>query len=170
MVAKEWFGNLCPQSIDNFDMLGCQFLNQFLAVQRRKKKPTYLLSQVQAKTKSLKDYMQRFNQEKLTIESPNEQVILSALMNGIKIEGPLMVELARRPTLGTLQQFMRKAEELINQEETISALTKAKAGNPWDWSGDAKEEVPSLRKKTKGRRSPKASEKKFEPFRGQTQS
>jgi Zn-finger domain-containing protein len=97
-------------------------------------------------------------------------MILSALMNGIKIEGPLMAKLARRLTLVTLQQFMRKVEELINREETISALTKAKAGNPWDCSGDAKEEVPSLRKKTKGRRRPKVSEKKFEPFRGQTQS
>jgi hypothetical protein len=52
--------------------------------------------------KSLKDYMQRFNWEKLMVESPNEQMILSALMNGIKMEGPLMAELAQRPMLGTL--------------------------------------------------------------------
>jgi hypothetical protein len=31
-VAKEWFGNLSPKSIDNFDTLRRQFLNQFLAV------------------------------------------------------------------------------------------------------------------------------------------
>jgi hypothetical protein len=101
-VAKEWFGNLKPQSIDNFNILGRQFLNQFLAVRRRKKNHTYLLSLVQWKAKSLKDYMQRFNQEKLTVGSLDEQTILSALMNGIKAEGPLMAELARRPTLGTL--------------------------------------------------------------------
>jgi hypothetical protein len=71
-VAKEWFGNLKPQSIDSFDMLGCQFLNQFLAIRRRKKNPAYLLSLVQRKAKSLKDYLQRFNQEKLTVESPDE--------------------------------------------------------------------------------------------------
>ena len=55
-----------------------------------------------------------FNQEKLTVESPDEQTILSALMNGIKIERPLMAKLARRLTLGTLKQFMRKAKEFIN--------------------------------------------------------
>jgi hypothetical protein len=71
-VAKEWFSNLKPQSIDSFDMLGCQFLNQFLAVQRRKKNPAYLISLVQGKAKSLKDYLQRFNQEQLTVESLHE--------------------------------------------------------------------------------------------------
>jgi hypothetical protein len=153
-VAKEWFGNLKPQSIDSFDTLGCQFLNQFIAVQRRKKSPAYLLSLVQGKAESLKDYMQRFNQEKLMVKSPDEQMILLALMNGIKAEGPLMAELARRPTLGALQQFMRKAEEFVNQEETISTLTKSKMGNSNNRSDD-KEEF-STRKK---RKAPKASEK-----------
>jgi hypothetical protein len=47
-----------------------------------------------------------------------------------------MAELARRPTLGTLQQFMRKAEEFVNQEETISTLTKSKMGNSHDRSDE----------------------------------
>jgi hypothetical protein len=38
--------------------------------------------------------MQRFNREKLIVENPNEQIVLSALMNGIRAEGPLMAELA----------------------------------------------------------------------------
>jgi hypothetical protein len=159
-VATEWFGNLKPQSINSFDMLGRKFLNQFLAVRRRKKNPTYLLSLVQGKAESLKDYLQRFNQEKLIVENPDEQTILSALMNGIKVEGLLMAELARRPTLGTLQQFMRKAEEFINQEETISALTKSKMGNSHD-RFDEKEEEFSTKKK---RKAPKESKKKIEPF------
>ena len=100
-VVKEWFGNLQPQSIDNFDMLERQFLNQFLAVRRRKENPAYLLSLVQGKEESLKDYMQRFNQKKLTIKSLDKLTILSVLMNGIKMEGPLMAELAQRSTMGT---------------------------------------------------------------------
>jgi hypothetical protein len=101
-------------------------MNQFLAVRRRKKNPAYLLSLVQEKEEPLKDYLHRFNQEKLTVENPDDKMILSALMNGIMADGPLMAELARRPTLGTLHQFMRKAEEFVNQEETINALTKRK--------------------------------------------
>ncbi|XP_059436771.1 uncharacterized protein LOC132169835 [Corylus avellana] len=49
-----------------------------------------------------------------------------ALMHGIKADGPLMVELSRKSTSGTLRQFSNKVEEFINQEETISALMKSK--------------------------------------------
>jgi hypothetical protein len=95
-----------------------------------------------------------------------DKTILSALMNGIKTEGPLMAELARRPTLGTLQQFMKKAEKFINQEETISALTKAKTRNPHDRSDGAKEEKSSLKKKRKDARSPKHPRKRPSHFKG----
>jgi hypothetical protein len=53
-VAKDWFNNLKPQSIDSFDTLGRQFMNQFLAVRRRKKNPAYLLSLIQENEEPLK--------------------------------------------------------------------------------------------------------------------
>ncbi|XP_059436624.1 uncharacterized protein LOC132169640 [Corylus avellana] len=126
-VAKEWFGSLKPKSVYGFDYLGQQFLGQFLATRRRKKKPAYLLSLMQGKDESLKEYLSRFNREKLTVESTDKQTILSALMHGIQTVGPLMAELSKRPKTGTLRQFNSKAEEFINQEETISALLKSKA-------------------------------------------
>jgi hypothetical protein len=163
-VAKDWFGNLKPQSI-YFDVLGCQFLNQFWAVRRRKKNPAYLLSLVHGKEESLKDYLHRFNKEKLTVENLDDQTILSALMNEIKTEGPLMAELAQKPTLGTLQQFMRKAEEFVNQEDTSNALTKKKIKR--EEKEEDKEEEPSTKKK---RKIPKAPEKRVEAFQGRNQS
>jgi hypothetical protein len=164
-VAKDWFSNLKTQSIDNFDTLGRQFMNQFLAVRRRKKNPAYLLSLVQEKEEPLKDYLHRFNQEKLTVENPDDQTILLALMNGIEADGPLMAELARRPTLGTLHQFMRKAKEFVNQEETINALTKRKKIK-WEDEEDKEEGSPSRRK----RKIPKTSKRRAEPFQGRNQS
>lgn len=96
--------------------------------------------------------------------------ILSALMNEIRTEGPLMAELSRRSALGTLQQFTRKAEEFINQEETIGVLTKAKAKDPQSQSTDVKKEVESFsRKKRNNVRSTKAYEKKYKPFQRQSQ-
>ncbi|XP_059447484.1 uncharacterized protein LOC132178889 [Corylus avellana] len=126
-VAKEWLGSLNPKSVDNFGHLGQPFLGQFLATRRRKKNPAYLLSLVQGKGETLKDYLLRFNREKPAVESTDEQTILSALMHGIQTEGPLMAELSKRPKTGTLRQFNSKAEKFINQEETISALLKSKA-------------------------------------------
>jgi hypothetical protein len=93
---------------------------------REKKGPAYLLYITQGKIESLKDYMLLFNKEKLIVESPHEQVVLSSLMHGIKAEGPLMAKLARKPMLGTLRHFMNKVEEFINQEETVAAMMKSK--------------------------------------------
>jgi hypothetical protein len=68
--------------------------------------------------------MLRFNREKLMVESPNDQTILSALWHGISPDGPLMAELAKSLTELTLRQFLNKTEEYINQEEMIGALMK----------------------------------------------
>ncbi|XP_059455000.1 uncharacterized protein LOC132185215 [Corylus avellana] len=80
--AREWFGKFLPKSINNFDFLGRQFITQFLAIQKRKKSPAYLLSLVKGKNESLKDYMIRFNREKLSVESQKEEMkeTIGALM------------------------------------------------------------------------------------------
>jgi hypothetical protein len=49
----------------------------------------------QGKEETLKDFMLRFNKEKLEVDSPDEKTMLNALMQGIRVEGPLMAELAR---------------------------------------------------------------------------
>ncbi|XP_059429048.1 uncharacterized protein LOC132162845 [Corylus avellana] len=124
-VAKDWFGRLLANSIDDFKTLGRLFLSQFLATRKRKKNLTYLLSLVQGKEESLKEFMLRFNQEKLIIENPSEQTVLDALMHMVRAERPLMAELSKSSKLVTLSQFMKKADEYINQEETVKALMKS---------------------------------------------
>ena len=85
---------------------------------------------MQRKTESLKDFIKRFNQEMLTIEDLSKQMILSALINGIRIKEPLLPELARRPIMGTLQQFISRAKGCIYQEEVIRALRKVEVKKP----------------------------------------
>jgi hypothetical protein len=80
-------------------------------------------------------------------------------MNEIKTKGPIMAELAQKPTLGTLQQFKRKAEEFVNQEETINALTKKKVKQ--EEEENDKEEEPSTKNK---RKVPKTPKKRAKPF------
>jgi hypothetical protein len=124
-VAKEWFGRLLSNSMDDFKTLGRFFLSQFLATRKRKKNPASLLSLVQGKNESLKDFMLKFNKEKLIVESLNEQTILDALMHGVRAEGPLTAELGKKSKLLTLRQFMDKAEEYIKQEEMVGVLIKS---------------------------------------------
>jgi hypothetical protein len=54
-----------------------------------------LLTLRQGNEETLKDFMLRFNNEKLEVDSLDDKTMLNALMQGIRVEGPLMAELAR---------------------------------------------------------------------------
>ena len=113
-VVNDWFAGLFPKLVGTFKGLGCLFLAQFLATQKRKKSVTCLLTLRQGKEETLKDFMLRFNKEKLEIDSPDDKMMLNALMQGIRAEGPLMAELARSTQEVALPRFMKLTEEFIN--------------------------------------------------------
>jgi hypothetical protein len=119
--ARDWLRNLAPRSIDCFDTLGRKFLAQFVSGRARRKPRGYLLSVQQGPNESLKDYLWRFNQEKLDTESAPDDFIYGAIFQGLKKDGPLMAELALKPPKD-LHTFMVKMDRYINQEETLRAL------------------------------------------------
>jgi hypothetical protein len=79
-VAKDWFTGLPSKLVDSFKELGYLFLAQFLTTRKRKNNITCLLTMCQGKDESLKDFMLRFNKEKLEVESPDKKTMLNALM------------------------------------------------------------------------------------------
>jgi hypothetical protein len=125
-VAKDWFTGLPSKSVGTFKELGRLFLTQFLATRKRKKDTTCLLTMRQGKKESLKDFMLRFNKEKLEVDTPDDKTMLCALMQGVRAEGPLMAEVGRKNIRKvTLSQFMKLTEEFIHQEELVGTLLKA---------------------------------------------
>ena len=112
-------------NVGTFKELGCLFLAQFLVTWKRKKSVTCLLTLRQGKEETLKDFMLRFNKEKLEVDSPDDKMMLNALMQGIRAEAPLMAELARSTQEVTLPRFMKLTKEFINQEELVRTLLKA---------------------------------------------
>jgi hypothetical protein len=52
------------------------------------------MSLQQGNDELLKEYILRFNQEKLAVKKVNDEMVLSTLMNGIKEEGSLMAEIS----------------------------------------------------------------------------
>jgi hypothetical protein len=103
------------------------------------------------------------------MENPNEQTVLSALMNFIRAEGKLMAELAQRPTMIAFWQFISKAEEFINQEETVGALMKSKIEGGQGVTSNSKVVPKCSMKKRKDQKYPKTLERKAKPFRMQSQ-
>jgi hypothetical protein len=75
----------------------------------------------QGPNESLRDYLWRFNQEKLETESAPDDFIYSAIFKGLKKDGPLMAELALKPPKD-LHAFMIKVDRYINQKETLRAF------------------------------------------------
>jgi hypothetical protein len=125
-VAKDWFIRFPPKSVGTFKELGRLFLTQFLATRKRKKNATCLLTLRQDKEKSLKDFMLRFNREKLEVDTLDDKTLLCALMQGVRTEGPLMAEVGRKNVNKvTLPQFIKLTEEFIHQEELVGTLLKA---------------------------------------------
>ncbi|XP_059436658.1 uncharacterized protein LOC132169680 [Corylus avellana] len=99
------------------------------------------------KNESLKDYLLRFNREKLMVEKVSDETVLLVLMNGIKAEGPLMAELAQK----------KKWEEIVGallKSKTEVALIKPN-------SGKAPESSKKKRKEEKA--PPRSLQRKVEP-------
>ncbi len=111
--AREWFRTLPPRSIPNFESLARKFASQFMAGIVQKKPAQQLMTIKQGPQESLRSYLLRFNQERLTAKSQSEQFIHCAIYQGIRKDGALMTDLARRPAEG-LQEFLDRAEEFIN--------------------------------------------------------
>ncbi|XP_062153622.1 uncharacterized protein LOC133861818 [Alnus glutinosa] len=145
--AREWFRTLPPCSIANFESLARKFASQFMAGIVRKKPAQQLMTIKQGPQESLRSYLFRFNQERLAAESQNEQFIHCAIYQGIRKDGALMADLARRPA-ERLQDLYDRAEEFVNQEETLRAFREteeaAKSGSRD--RGRSKQETVPVRK------------------------
>jgi hypothetical protein len=160
-VAKDWFTGLPPKTVGTFKELGRLFLTQFLATRKRKKNATCLLTLRQGKEESLKDFMLRFNREKLEVDAPDDKTLLCALMQGVRAEGPLMAEVGRKNVKKvTLPQFMKLTEEFIHQEELVGTLLKAQT-----LEEQAKQESKkaSTAPKSKEEKNPRRGDKKSSP-------
>jgi hypothetical protein len=80
----------------------------------------------QGNEESLKDFMLRFNKEKLEVDTPDEKTMLCALMQGVRAKGPLMAEVGRKNDQKiTFPQFIKLTKEFIHQEELVGTLLKA---------------------------------------------
>jgi hypothetical protein len=123
--ARDWFRKLPPNSVDQFKELSKIFLTEFLAFRTRKKPLGYLLSLHQQSNESLKDFMARFNRERVTVEDPTEDMVFAAIYQGISPDEPLTKKLVRKQP-STLQGLMDKVEEFINQEETLKSMASSR--------------------------------------------
>jgi hypothetical protein len=159
--ARNWLRKLPPSSITCFDDLGRKFVTQFLAGCKRKKPSGQLMAMRQKEGESLKDYVVRFNQAKLTVDSPTEEMVYAALYQGLQVEGPLMSEIAlNHPE--NLTALTDVIEKYINQEETLAALREPQKQKVTESSNSGKKENEKRAQKDEKRTETKKAAKYYQ--------
>ncbi|XP_048490005.1 uncharacterized protein LOC104899480 [Beta vulgaris subsp. vulgaris] len=123
-LAKTWFRSIPPGPVFDFRELTSMFVTHFVNNKRREKTAGELMSIKQGETKSLRDYIGRFNSEAIIIPSLQQEVAVLALMTGLR-EGT-----AFRSYLGR-----KKLTSLLFRGEEVDKVAAAKRPE-----GDEKEE------------------------------
>ncbi|GFS44989.1 hypothetical protein Acr_00g0093430 [Actinidia rufa] len=72
-LARSWFQKLSLGTIDSFGDLSRLFVANFMSCRNRQKNASHLLTVHQKETKSLKDFVKRFNQAILEVEDPSNK-------------------------------------------------------------------------------------------------
>ncbi|GFZ06509.1 hypothetical protein Acr_18g0006790 [Actinidia rufa] len=136
--ARSWFRKLLPGTIDSFGDLSRFFVANFMSCRNRQKNASHLFTVHQKETKSLKDFVKRFNQAILEVEDPSEKVIIIVIMEGLR-RGPLFDSLSKNVP-ETLSALQSKADKYIAAEELAEAKRRRRGKD------DHKKKEPDTRR------------------------
>lgn len=70
----------------------------------------------------MKAYLDKFNNERLAVDNPDEEITMAALLGEIWLRSPFMTKLVRKTSM-TLREFIDRANEFVNVDNTLKALT-----------------------------------------------
>ncbi|XP_031264686.1 uncharacterized protein LOC116123039 [Pistacia vera] len=91
----QWYTNLPNCSIDSFAQLIDTFVEQFASSKKLEKLSADLYRVYQKRGEPLKEYVSRFNKEKISIPSCNPEAAVDAFRKGLLPDGELYKELTK---------------------------------------------------------------------------
>ncbi|KFK21940.1 hypothetical protein AALP_AAs40902U000100 [Arabis alpina] len=114
--ALQWFTNLPNGSIGSFASLTDRFVEQFASSRNLQKTADDLYEVIQRKEESLREYVGRFNKEKVSIPSCVTSTAISAFKRGLLPDGDLYKELTKYQCR-TMEDVLSRAWAQIKWEE-----------------------------------------------------
>lgn len=117
-AARDWFSTLESNSIASFSDLADKFSAFFASSKRIRKTAASLMQLRQGQNETLRDFMTRFNKERLQIPDLHITAAVSALTYAIKCEA-FKMSLSKTPPK-TVTELLTRAEKYINMEETLN--------------------------------------------------
>ncbi|XP_025652692.1 uncharacterized protein [Arachis hypogaea] len=125
----KWFNALPNGSITGFHDISRKFMAQFTTRITKAKHPISLLGVTQKQDESTRKYLDRFNDECLTIDGLTDSVVSLYLTNGLMNED-FRKHLTTKP-VWTMHEIQNVARDYINDEEVsqVVAANKRQHGN-----------------------------------------
>ncbi|XP_022893948.1 uncharacterized protein LOC111408418 [Olea europaea var. sylvestris] len=117
-AARDWFSTLESNSTTSFSDLADKFSAFFASSKRIRKTAASLMHLRQGQNETLRDFMTRFNKERLQIPDLHITAAVSALTYAIKCEA-FKMSLSKTPSK-TVTELLTRAEKYINMEETLN--------------------------------------------------
>ena len=117
--ALAWFNRLPPSLISSFRELSIAFVSHFIGAGTYRKPSYHLLTIKQSSQKSLRSYVQRFNDESLKVDIPDEKFVITAFIAGLGVQSKdFMLSISKNPQ-ASMAEVLIKAEKYINGEEAL---------------------------------------------------
>ncbi|XP_057808713.1 uncharacterized protein LOC131023185 [Salvia miltiorrhiza] len=106
--ALQWYTNLPNYSISSFAQLTDIFVQQYASSRKLEKISEDLYAVVQQRGESLRDYISRFNKEKVSITNCNTQTAVTAFRKGLLPDSDLYKDLTKY-LCRTMKDILAKA-------------------------------------------------------------
>ncbi|XP_013617532.1 PREDICTED: uncharacterized protein LOC106324054 [Brassica oleracea var. oleracea] len=122
--SLQWFINLPTRSISSFASLSDKFVEQFASSRSLEKTSDGLYEILQHRVEPLRDYIARFNQEKVTVPECSIPTAISAFKRGLLPDGGLYKELTMYPCK-TMEDVLSRAWAQVKWKEDVASRAKA---------------------------------------------
>ncbi|XP_013650969.2 uncharacterized protein LOC106355595 [Brassica napus] len=122
--ALQWYINLPTRSISSFAGLSDKFVEQFASSRSLEKTSDGLYEILQHRVEPLRDYIARFNQEKVAVPECSIPTAISAFKRGLLRDGRLYKELTMYPCK-TMEDALSRAWAQVKWEEDVASRAKA---------------------------------------------
>ncbi|CAA7046921.1 unnamed protein product [Microthlaspi erraticum] len=116
--ALQWFTNLPNASIDSFASLTDRFVEQFASSRNIERTADDLYEVIQKRGEPLRDYVGRFNKEKVSIPACVTSTAISAFKRGLLPDSDLYKELTKYQCR-TMEDVLSRAWAQIRWEEDL---------------------------------------------------
>jgi hypothetical protein len=161
--AVTWFKNLRRNSIDSWSDLCNEFTTHFMASRTQPKMVASLEAIFQGRSETLRDYIERFNEEAVQVRGANETMKLYLIAKGLREETDVKkVVLLDRPR--TLNEFLAIAKIYIAYEEALYVDNLNKFRNEEPASESSKKPFHEKKKEDKAIRESKRPNSHFTEY------